>query len=100
MDTVLRVSCSGCRKCTGATVQQVGPTVAQLLSAGIVLEDVSLQDLPGISELLAALGPAAGTLKSLCINRLYSVDNVQDTRYMEVSRILSVLHHMTDSPSH
>jgi hypothetical protein len=81
------------------TVQQVGP-VAQLLSAGIMLEDVSLQDLPGISELLAALGPAAGTLKSLCINRLYSIDDVQDTRDNEVSRILSFLPHMADRPSH
>jgi hypothetical protein len=45
------------RRCSGA--------LAQLLGAGAALEEVSLQDFAGSSEHLAALGPVAGTLKSL-----------------------------------
>ena len=64
-------------------MQCAGP-VARLLSAGVVLEDVSLEHMSGNSELLAALGPAAGTLKSLYVRRLGVFRNVQDDRVMEV----------------
>lgn len=72
----------------------------QLLSAGTVLEDVLLHDLPSITELLAALKPAAGTLKVLWIHRRNSVDDVQVIKDMEVSRILSAIHNMADRPGH
>jgi hypothetical protein len=64
-------------------MQCAGP-VAQLLSAGVMLEDVSLEHMSGNSELLAALGSAAGTLKSLYVRRLGVFRDVQDDRVMEV----------------
>ena len=64
--------------------------MARLLSAGVVLEDVVLQDVPGNNELLlAALGPAAATLESLCIERHDEDSDVQQ-RDREVSRKCSV----------
>lgn len=39
--------------------------LAQLLQAAVVVEDVSLQGAAGGGELLAALRPAAGTLRAL-----------------------------------
>ena len=67
--------------------------MAQLLSAGLVLEDVALWKIPGNNELLlAALAPAAGKLKSLCIYRLYTGSNMQLTKDQKVSRHLSMLH--------
>lgn len=67
----ISVHSSWCR-CTGA--------LAQLFSAGVALEDVSLQTLGGVSELLellAALAPAAGTLKSLYANDAGRMSNVR-----------------------
>ena len=74
-------------------MQSAGP-VAQLLSAGVVLQDVSLQHVAGNSEVLAALGPAAGTLESLHVNHLDGLCNLEDGRDMEVSRDLPVIHNM------
>jgi hypothetical protein len=60
--------------------------VAQLLGAGVVVEDVILQDIPGHRQLLAALGSAAATLESLCISRHSGAFDVQETKDREVSR--------------
>ena len=79
-------------------MQCAGPVV-QLLSAGVVLEDVSLWNVSGNSELLAALGPAAGTLESLSVDLHDGCRNVQDDRDMEVSGDLPVFHSMADRPS-
>ena len=59
--------------------------MAQLLGAGVVLEDVVLQEVYGNNQLLlAALAPAAATLKSLSIDCHHTRPDVQDTRNMEV----------------
>ena len=82
------MSFSGCRRINYVFkgVQCAG-AVAQLLSAGVVLEDVMLQNVFGNSKLLAALGPAAGTLESLHVHRLDGFCNLEDARDMKVSRI-------------
>jgi hypothetical protein len=73
-------------------VQSAGPVV-QLLSAGVLLEDVLLEKVTSDSRPLAALAPAAGTHKPLDDRKLDKVCNMQDNRaLMFIQDDSSVLH--------
>jgi hypothetical protein len=63
-------------------VQSAGPVV-QLLSAGVLLEDVLLEKFTSDSGPLAALAPAAGTRKPLDDRKLDKVCSVQDNRVVK-----------------
>jgi hypothetical protein len=73
-------------------VQSAGPVV-QLLSAGVLLEDVSLEKVTSGSGPLAALAPAAGTRKPLDDRKVDKVCSVQENRVLKfIQDDSSVLH--------
>ena len=64
-------ACKTCRCC--------GP-VAQLLSAAVVVEDVSLQGVADGGKLLATLTPASGTLRVLDVTDVGNIGTGNDVR--------------------
>ena len=73
-------------------MQSAGPVV-QLLSAGVLLEDVLLWKVASDSGPVAALAPAAGARKSFVDRKLDKVCNVQNNRILQfIQDDSSVLH--------
>ena len=61
-------------------------SLAQLLHAAAVAEEITLQRLPHVSTLLAALGPAAGTLRALEVTDIEEPYMANDVRALGVGQ--------------